>query len=329
MRYDLRFNGNIYRALILRLLLSMFLFSLCRIGFYLFNSGFFPEMTVGTFFRLLWGGLKFDLVAVLYINMVVILMMIVPFDFRFRFTYQRVIKYIYLVLNALALAINVSDFIYYKFTLRRTTADVFKQFENEEHMGGLWLRFLFDYWYAVLFWVALVLIMAWAYKRIKVWGPQTKNRYIYYIGGGLAVPLIAFLIVAGIRGGFRHSTRPITLSNAGDYASDPKHIAIILNTPFTLIRTVGKTKVQKMNFYSAEEVERIYSPVHVPADTAAFKKNNVVVIILESFSKEFFGTFNKERENGSFTGYTPFLDSLITHSKTFDYSFANGRKSID
>jgi phosphoglycerol transferase MdoB-like AlkP superfamily enzyme len=96
-----------------------------------------------------------------------------------------------------------------------------------------------------------------------------------------------------------------------------------------LIRTIGKTKVQKVNFFTPEEVEKIYSPVHVPADTLASRKDNVVVIILESFSKEFFGTFNKEKENGTYTGYTPFLDSLIQHSKTFEFSFANGRKSID
>lgn len=329
MRYDLRFSGNIYSALMLRLLLAMFLFTLCRIGFYLFNTGFFPEMTTGTFLRLLWGGLRFDLVAVLYLNMLVIVMMILPFDFRFSITWQKIVKYLYFILNGFGLALNVSDFIYYKFTLRRTTADVFKQFENEANMGKLWFQFLLDYWYAVLFWIILIVVMVKVYKYIKVWGPQVRNRYVYYIGGLLAIPLIALLIIAGIRGGFRHSTRPITLSNAGEYVRDPKHISIVLNTPFTVIRTFGKTKVQKVNFYTPEEVEKIYSPVHVPADTAVFRKQNVVVIILESFSKEFFGAFNKERENGTYKGYTPFLDSLIGHSKTFDYSFANGRKSID
>ena len=329
MRKDLRFSGNIYGALQLRLLLVMFLFTLCRIGFYLFNTGFFPEMTVGTFLWLLWGGLKFDLVAVLYFNMLFILMMILPFDFRFNHLYQEIAKFLYFILNGLGLAINVTDFIYYKFTLRRTTADVFKQFENEQNIAGLLSRFLVDYWYALLFWIALVVLMVKLYNRIKVWGPQTKNRVVYYVSGLVAIPLIALLVVAGIRGGFRHSTRPITLSNAGEYVSDPKHISIVLNTPFALIRTIGKTKVQKLNFYTAQEVEKIYTPLHTPSDTSAFRKENVVIIILESFSKEFFGTFNKDKENGTYKGYTPFLDSLIGHSKTFEYSFSNGRKSID
>jgi phosphoglycerol transferase MdoB-like AlkP superfamily enzyme len=323
---DLRFTGNIYQALVLRLLLAMFLFTLCRIGFYLFNTGFFPEMTSGTFIRLLWGGLKFDLVAVLYLNMLYIVLVILPFDFRFHYSYQELMKYVYFIFNGFGLATNVSDFIYYKFTLRRTTADVFKQFENEQNLSGLLTQFLVDYWYAVVFWIALVLVMVKLYHRVKVWGPQLKNRKLYYIGGVVAIPVIALFIIAGIRGGFRHSTRPITLSNAGEYVNDPKHISIVLNTPFSLIRTIGKTKVQKANFFSETEIENVYSPQHVPAkDTAAFKKLNVVVIILESFSKEFFGAFHGDKHKG----YTPFLDSLIQHSLTYEYSFANGRKSID
>lgn len=325
----LRLSGNIYRALVLRLLLIMALFTLCRIGFYLYNMSFFPDMTFSRFMRLLWGGLQFDLTAVLYANMLYILLAIIPFDFRFRYGYQEALRYLFFVTNGFALAMNVADFIYYKFTLRRTTADVFRQFEHEENMGRLFFRFMLDYWYAVIFWVLLVVIMVVVYNRIRIWGPQMRNRLLYYVAGTLAVPLIAYLIVGGIRGGFRHSTRPITLSNAGEYVSTPRDISIVLNTPFSVIRTVGKTKVHKADYFTAETVDTVYSPVHMPNDTIAFKKSNVVVIILESFSREFFGALNRDMDNGQYAGYTPFLDSLMQHSKTFVCAFANGRKSID
>jgi phosphoglycerol transferase MdoB-like AlkP superfamily enzyme len=326
---DWKLSGNIYWALFLRLCLSMLLFTLCRVGFYAYNTAFFPDMTVGNFLLLMAGGLKFDLVAVLYVNMLWIVLMILPFDFRFLHSYQESAKYLYFITNALALVLNVCDFIYYKFTLRRTTADVFTQFQNEENISGLLLRFLLDYWYAGLFWVFLVVVMVKCYNAVRVWGRQTKNPILYYGTSIVMIPLVAFLIVAGIRGGFRHSTRPITLSNAGQYVKDPREISIVLNTPFTLIRTIGKTKVQKVDYFPEQELEKIYSPLHVPQDTAAFRPMNVVILILESFSKEFFGTFNKDRNGGSYQGYTPFLDSLIAHSLTFDHSFANGRKSID
>lgn len=325
----LRLSGNIYWALLLRLLLVWLLFTLCRVGFYLYNTSFFPDMTLRNFLGLLWGGVQFDITAILYVNTIYILLMILPFDFRFRYGYQEVLRYIYFITNGFALATNVADFIYYKFTLRRTSADVFKQFQNEQNIGSLFFRFIADYWYAALFWALLVLLMVKLYNRIRVWGPQTQSRSVYYFSGFFALPLITFFIIVGIRGGFRHSTRPITLSNAGEFVKDPRDISIVLNTPFSLIRTIGKTKVQKATWFDENTLERIYSPVHVPSDTAAFRKLNVVVIILESFSREFFGSLNRERENGTYTGYTPFLDSLMGHSKSFVYAFANGRKSID
>lgn len=286
-------------------------------------------MTIGMFMRLMWGGLQFDLVAVLYTNMLFIVLMIMPFDFRFRYGYLNFARYLFFLTNGFAIALNVSDFVYYRFTLRRTTADVFKQFENEQNMGGLLGQFVLDYWYAVACWLFLVIVMVKLYNGIRIWGRQTTNAVTYYVAGVVMVFLIAYLVVGGIRGGFRHSTRPITLSNAGAVVKDPRDISIVLNTPFTLIRTIGKTKVQRASYFSEEEVGRIYSPEHYPTDTASFAKKNVVVIILESFSKEFFGAFNQDLENGQYKGYTPFLDSLIQHSLTFEHSFANGRKSID
>src|SRR5688572_31226127 len=110
----------------------MLMFTICRVGFYFFNASFFPGMTFGNFLRLETGGIRFDLSAVLYLNALFILLMILPFNFRFNFYYRQILKYLFLVINSLALATNVADFIYYRFTLRRTTADVFQQFENEQ-----------------------------------------------------------------------------------------------------------------------------------------------------------------------------------------------------
>jgi phosphoglycerol transferase MdoB-like AlkP superfamily enzyme len=142
--------------------------------------------------------------------------------------------------------------------------------------------------------------------------------------------LIAGLVVAGMRGGFGESTRPITLSNAAQYATTPKDINLVLNTPFALLRTAKTPVIQKVSYFSSgAEAQKFFSPVHKPFDSISFKPMNVVVIILESFSKEFFGVYNKDVQNGQYKGYTPFLDSLIGHSRAYQYSFANGRKSID
>ncbi|HEY9049698.1 MAG TPA: sulfatase-like hydrolase/transferase [Ohtaekwangia sp.] len=325
----LKLRGNIYIVLAFRLSLAMALYTLCRLGFYIFNAGYFSGLELKDFLRIFGGGLRFDLTAVLYTNALVILLMIVPLPFRTHAIYERIVRWIFFIFNGIALAANVSDFIYFRFTGRRTTADVFKQFENENNMGSLWLRFLLDYWYAVVCWFALIALMVWLYSLVKPHGPMLKNKLLYYSSGLVMMLPIVYLVIGGMRGGFQHSTRPITLSNAGEYVKDPKEVSLVLNTPFALMRTLGKTNIQKVAYFPEAVADTLYTPVHIPNDTAHFRAKNVVVIILESFSKEFFGTFNHEKENGTYKGYTPFLDSLTQHSLAFQYSFANGRKSID
>lgn len=324
----LRAKGNIYLALTSYLLLVMVLFTFCRIGFYLFNKSFFPGISFSHFLEIMVGGLRFDLTAVLYTNALFVLLMVIPVKFRFNDLYLTIAKWIFLITNSIALAANVSDFIYFQFTLRRTTADVFRQFENEKNMGGLFFQFLIDYWYALLFWIFLVAVMAFAYRRIRIVGPMLRNNVTFYTTGFAAMVLIATLFVGGVRGGFRESTRPITLNDAGEYVKDPREVSLVLNTPFAIMRTTGSIKIEKVDYFPESTLDSIYSPVY-RASTEPFRKMNVVVIILESFSKEFIGAFNHDKENGTYKGYTPFLDSLIQYSKAFEYSFANGRKSID
>ncbi len=325
----LRLRGNIYFALMYRLTLVMLLFTACRVGFYAFNMQSFPHVKRPYLWQLMQGGVVFDTAAILYINSLYIILMIIPLNLRFNRYYKIGLKYLFVATNGFAIMTNVADFIYYKFTLRRTTADVFVQFENETNLGGLFFHFIVDYWYAVVVLILFLALLAILYSVVKVTGPQLKNQLAYYTSGVVAMLIIMTLFVGGVRGGYRSSTRPITLSNAGEYVKDPRDVSIVLNTPFAILRTLGKTSMRRVDYYSAVELESIYNPIHTPMDTLPFKKKNVVVIVLESFSKEFFGALNRDKKYGKYVGYTPFLDSLIRYSLTFDYSIANGRKSID
>ena len=320
---------NIYVALVLYLLLAMLFYSLCRIGFYLFNISLFGSMSAGTFLQVMRGGLVFDLAAVLYSNILFILMLIIPHPYRFNKKYKQVLKWVFIIVNALAIATNIIDFIYYRFTLTRTTLSIFSQFQHEENIGKLFFHFFLTYWYAVLLFAVLVWLLKKLYEQIDYQGPQVKNKWIHYIGSVVLIPLFAILFVGGVRGGFGYSTRPITLSNAAQYSKDPKYANIVLNTPFAIIRTSTTTTIKKVNYFkSEEELNNIFTPLQTPADTAPFRYDNVVILILESFSKEFMGAYNKDM-GSSFVSYTPFLDSLVGKSRAYQYSLANGHKSIE
>ena len=323
-----RLHTNIYIALGLYLLLSMFFYSLCRIGFYLFNTVYFPDMTLLNFMNIMAGGLRFDVSAVLYSNSLFFLLLILPHPYRYRKGYKQVCKWIFLVVNTLAFATNIFDFIYYKFTLRRTTLSIFSQFENETNWRPLLLHFFYTYGYTLLLLGLLVWVLKYLYEKIDYRRYQPNNTK-HYVIALLILPIAVTLFVIGVRGGFAHSTRPITLSNAAQYGDHLRDANIVLNTPFALIRTATTDVVKKVNYFSSDDaLNAVYTPLHIPADTAAFRYDNVVVIIMESFSKEFISVYNGETAQ-NYKGYAPFIDSLIRKSRAYQYSFANGRKSIE
>ena len=160
-------SKNIFVVLAYRILLIMVLFSMCRIGFYLFNFKMFPGVTLPQFFTLLKGGVTFDISAVVYINILFILLSILPFDFRYSNIYQAVLKYIFFITNGIAIAMNGMDFVYYRFVDKRATADVFKTFEHETNLFKLFFRFLYDYWPATLFTIFAWIIMVYFYNKVK------------------------------------------------------------------------------------------------------------------------------------------------------------------
>lgn len=327
---DFKLRDNIYVALFLAFALSMGLYSVCRVLFYIFNTSFFSDMTVVRALRILWGGLRFDLTAVLYSNSLYILLLILPFKWRFAEGLRSLAKWLFIIVNALALMMNLADTVYYSFTLRRTTLSVLNQFENEQNIPLLMLQFLVDYWYILLVWLVLVWIMTSLYNKIKWKGPQQRSNISFYLGAVAIVPVVIYLFIGGARGGFAHSTRPITLSNAAEYATVPKDVNLVLNTPFAVMRTASANVIRKVNYFAnEEELAAEFNPEVIPDDTIPFVPKNVVVIILESFSKEFVGAYHAKLTLAGYRGYTPFLDSLLERGYAFQHSMANGRKSID
>jgi phosphoglycerol transferase MdoB-like AlkP superfamily enzyme len=323
------FSRNIFVVLIYRIILIMFLFSLCRIGFFLFNYKMFPGVTINQLLAMLKGGLTFDISAVVYINMLIILLHIVPLEIRYNNLYQVILKYIFFITNGIAIAMNGMDFVYYRFVDKRATADVFKTFEHENNLVKLFFRFLVDYWPATLFTLFAWFLMVYFYNKVRTEKPGHVNKIAYYSVNILMIPLVIALVIGAARGGYKHSTRPITISNAARYVETPRDVAIVLNTPFSFFRTFDKKALVKYKFFNDEKLNSLYNPHYTPLKTKPFTNDNIVIIILESFAREYIGSLNRDLEGGTYQGYTPFIDSLINVSLTFDVSIANGKKSID
>ncbi|MBO7538416.1 MAG: LTA synthase family protein [Prevotella sp.] len=325
-------------AMLGNLAIAYVLYFLARIIYLLVNYSYFEQgLTFSHLMEMLGGGLVFDTSAILVTNIPYIILMLLPWHRKENKLYQQICKWVFIVINGLALAINLCDAVYFRYTMRRTTTTVFSEFSNEGNLGSIFLTETLHHFYLVIIF-ALLIWGAWKlyiktgleWKRLRPWP--------YALTVLLSLVAFAPFVVAGIRGGFTTAVRPITISNANQYVNRPIEAALVLNTPFSLYRTIGKAVFVVPDYFSDEKaMEAIYSPVHNPsfssqaseASDSSFSKKNVVVLIVESFGREYIGALNKTLENGRYKGYTPCVDSLIAKSVTFSHTYCNGRKSID
>ena len=310
----------------------MIVFSLARIFFYLVNKSFFPYVDTACLLTMLKGGLQFDLSALLYINSLYLAMQLLPFRFRSNNIYQTVARWIFMITNSIALIINCIDIPYFRFTNRRTTWSVFSEFSNETtgRLSKIIFGSMFEYWYVTLFVVVAIVLLWMLYRTPRKPEGNHRFNFVYYLAHTALFIFVGYYSVIAIRGGYGKYTRPITISNANQYVNNGNETAIVLNTPFCMIRTVSRKIFVNPHYFDDEAaMTALYSPVHNPQPQGEFKPLNVVVIIWESFGKETTGFFNHDLENGTYRGFTPFMDSLFTQGLTFKYSYANGTKSID
>lgn len=275
------------------------------------------------------GGIKFDLSGLIYLNLIYLSLQVVPLQVRFHKAYQKSCKYLFIITNAMGLAVNLIDFAYYPYTLRRTTISVFSEFKYETNKAALALNFLKDFFPLFIVFIALIFLLIFLYDRFEVKKPQIKSSWAYCLKETGKMTLTTILAVIGIRGGIAHSSRPITISNAGEYVERAEETAIVLNTPFSIIRTLSVKPFNKVHYFSQNELEKRYNVERHPHPDKPFSKENVVFIILESFGRAHIGALNKNLQNGQYKGFTPFLDELMKESLVMFDGLANGRKSLE
>ena len=325
-------------AFLLNLLLAYVIYMVCRGIFFLENYHLYKESWQQlSFGDIIKGGLLFDTSAILYTNALYALMMLLPLHLKERNSWQSCARGLFILVNSIAVIMNLADAVYFQYTGRRSTTSVFREFSNENNIISIASTELLNHWYLVLAGVLLIFcLFKFTLKadELRFYSHGKMSIGKYYIIQVIALALFTPLCIAGMRGGFTTAVRPITISNANQYVNHPTEAAIVLNTPFSFIRTIGKDVFSDPKYFSLSELDKIYSPVHnATADTTATssvaKRKNVVVLIVESFGREYIGEYNKQLDGGKYKGYAPFIDELLKQSLTFDYTFANGRKSID
>ena len=151
--------------------------------------------------ELCYYGLRFDNVAIVYSNIIFILMSIIPWKKTTHPLYQKVVFWIYCLCNGFFLSLNFIDFAYYRFNQNRLMNNFLEVIEFERNKIDLLLHFFWVYLHLIILFFAMLYLLALAYKRLKIYPIMIENYWRY----GLSSFVLFFgsiaLFVLGARGG--------------------------------------------------------------------------------------------------------------------------------
>ena len=295
-----------------RLLTLLGMYTASRIYFYLNNS----ETIDLHYFLEFLEGLRFDISALVYINIPLFVMLFLPHNLRTHHYYHKLTNWLFYAVNIPFLLLNNIDIEYFKFTQKRSATDFFQIMSLGSDAKNIIPHYLKDYWPITLFSILQVYLLF----KIKQLPKQKFALKIKPISKQLLILVFASgIFIVSARGGLQ--LKPIKPINAGEL-SGSQNTSLILNTPFCILHSLDKKPLVEYNYFKKKDLTNIYSPIHLP-QTQPINKQNIVILILESFSKEFVGYYNEGKS------YTPFLDSLMQQGIAFNNAYANGLKSIE
>ncbi len=315
-----------YLTALKRLAFLVVFFTLCRLFFLLFNGHYFllgDDVSLPEIAKAFFIGMRFDISIILYLNSLFILLVFLPLPLQ-RFRFVRILTQLSFYLpNILAILINLTDTVYFRFTGKRSTADVLAFLEQGGGFTNLLGDFLTGFLPELISGMALLAIFIYIISKKAAW---PKSTFPFHLRNFVTAFIVSVLIggswIIGARGGLQ--LKPINIIDALKNNS-PKYAALALNTPFTIGKTLGKEPLKKHSYYSEKVLNNIYSPIHSPDPETDFNNNiNIVVLIIESLSAEHCGFMNPK----DMPSYTPFLDSLSKQALSFR-AFANGKRSIE
>ncbi|NVO18666.1 MAG: LTA synthase family protein [Bacteroidetes bacterium] len=291
------------------------LFQVCRLIFFIINFNFFNpfkfEYEVNSFFY----GTQYDLSAIIKYNCLYILCVLLPGTTLFRKTnYRKSINILFIGLNTAALIISLSDCEYFKYANKRTTYEFiyFLRTMNME-LFKLIPVYLIQYWYLLILLLAMLIILVRFRftKNHSQSGELKQSSPFTRIFFTVSMLILMFFLSRGF------SKSPLRSSDC-ERITPVEYNVLITNTPFVLI----EYQLLNTGEYKGLVNLKMIDPERSYASSSPFRPLNVVIIILESFSKEYIGSLNGNQ------GATPFLDSLIQQGYLCSSAYANGRTSL-
>ena len=169
-------NNKLFSPLLVvlwNLLLVYLIYQIARIEYWLENSSYLNYT-----FDVWRGGLMFDTSAILYTNALYVVLMLFPLHYKETTIYHKICKWLFIIVNGLAFAINLADSVYFRYTMRRTTSTVFDEFSSEGNLGSIIGTEFLSHWYLVLLF-ALIMWLLWKFYATPNLNVKVLNKWKY------------------------------------------------------------------------------------------------------------------------------------------------------
>lgn len=314
-------------ALLYRIFLAYFFYQIARFLFWIFNKNLIKVDSIEDYFQLAFYGIAFDTTAILYVNSLFIFLSLIPIIINSGKIYQKVLFWLYFLSNGFFYLLNFGDIIYYRFSQARLTMAATQVAQHEDNLSKVFGISIIQNPLVALSFIILLALWVYLYKRLKITFQKPQKLVPYFIWSVLVLCGVATLVVGGIRGDFKHSTRPINLVDANRHVKNPLQGNIVLNSTFSFLRTLNTNNFKEVHFVDEDFIKKEIQPYKI-YERNVTDRPNIVIFIVESLSREYVGAFNTNKDIKDYVSYTPFLDSLSQKSLIFPNSFANGRQSI-
>lgn len=327
MKFFNEFRKEEVLVLCYRIFLAFVFYQAARLLFWVFNKNLIQVESVSDYLNLAFHGIAFDLTAILYVNVLFIFLSLIPIVINTKSGYQKFLFWLYFITNGIAFAMNFGDFIYYKFSQTRLTIAALQVAKHENNIIKVFVASAKEHPFVFIWFVVLMIFWVFLYKRFKIEYKKPTKLVQYFVWSVVTLCISALLIVGGIRGDFKHSTRPINLVDANKFVKTPIQGNLVLNSTFSFFRTLGTSNFKEVHFVDEKFINDNIQPYKI-YERQTSNRPNIVIFIVESFGREYSGAFNKDKNIKDYVSYTPFIDSLAQESLIFPNTFANGRQSI-
>jgi phosphoglycerol transferase MdoB-like AlkP superfamily enzyme len=313
MNWSVRFYRQ-FRNILMAGFSLLLLYTLLRILFWIYNRVFFTGLSGSEIFHVLYAGMKQDFIILVMLNYIPFIMFCIADHFPAHKIYIYIpAKLLFVVFNSIGIVFNLFDIGYFHYALHRANIDLlFVAIDSLGSIGSI----LQSHWFLFISFFILVYFIIRIGNNLFTERGSLKMTRVALLANQLIFALAVSLLV-------KWPGRPFLLPSSPLLTVSPNRLPLAQNSLFTLVYSVvrNQRQIHSKSYFRKNSLDSLARSVYRLPPAGGMQKRNVVIFILESFSRGYL------IPGSPIKAHTPFIDSLISKSIFFPNAMANGFSS--